>query len=84
MSVLEIETETDVSGDEAVMHNGKCVGYVTSGGYGHSVSKSLAMTYLPVELIDEDTELAVEILGKFHQASVVTKPLYDPNGSKMR
>jgi len=84
LSVLEIETEIDVSGDEAVMHNGKCVGYVTSGGYGHSVGKSLAMTYLPVELIDEDTELEVEILGKFHQASVVMKPLYDPSGSKMR
>jgi len=84
LSVLEIETETDVSGDEAVMHNGKCVGYVTSGGYGHSVRKSLAMTYLPVELIDKDTELEVEILGKFHQASVVMKPLYDPSGSKMR
>ena len=84
LSVLEIETETDVSGDESVMHNGKCVGYVTSGGYGHSVEKSLAMTYLPVELIDEDTELEVEILGEFHQASVVMKPLYDPSGSKMR
>jgi len=84
LSVLEIETETDVSGDESVMHNGKCIGYVTSGGYGHSVGKSLAMTYLPVELIDEDTELEVEILGKFHQASVVMKPLYDPSGSKMR
>jgi len=84
LSVLEIETETEVSGDEAVMHNDKCVGYVTSGGYGHSVGKSLAMTYLPVELIDEDTELEVEILGKFHRASVVMKPLYDPSGSKMR
>jgi dimethylglycine dehydrogenase len=42
------------------------------------------MTYLPVALIDEDTELEVEILGKFHQASVVMKPLYDPDGSKMR
>ena len=42
------------------------------------------MTYLPVELIDEDTELEVEILGKFHRESVVMKPLYDPNGSKMR
>ena len=84
LSVLEIETETDVSGDESVMHKGKCIGYVTSGGYGHSVGKSLAMTYLPVELIDEGTELEVEILGKFHQASVVMKPLYDPSGSKMR
>ena len=84
LSVIEIETETDVSGDEAVMHNGKCISYITSGGYGHSVEKSLAMTYLPVGLIDEDTELEVEILGEFHQASVVMKPLYDPSGLKMR
>ena len=46
LSVIQIETETDVSGDEAVMHNGECVSYITSGGYGHSVKKSLAMTYL--------------------------------------
>jgi len=84
LSVIEIETETDVSGDEAVMHNGKCISYITSGGYGHSVEKSLAMTYLPVELIKESAEFEVEILGIFHKAKVVLNPLYNPSGSKMR
>ena len=84
LSVIQIETETDVSGDEAVMHNGECVSYITSGGYGHSVQRSLAMTYLPVELIDSNTTLEVEILGEFHKASIVMEPLYDPSGSKMR
>ena len=84
LSVIQIETKTDVSGDEAVMHNGECVSYVTSGGYGHSVQRSLAMTYLPVELIDSKTTLEVEILGEFHKASIVMEPLYDPSGSKMR
>jgi dimethylglycine dehydrogenase len=84
LSVIEIETETDVTGDEAVMHNGKCISYITSGGYAHSVEKSLAMTYLPVELIKESAEFEVEILGIFHKAKVVLKPLYDPSGSKMR
>ena len=84
LSVIEIETETDVSGDEAVMYDGKCVSYITSGGYGHSVGKSLAMTYLPVGLIKESAELEVEILGVFHKANVVLKPLYDPSGSRMR
>ena len=82
--VIQIETKTDVSGDEAVMHNGECVSYITSGGYGHSVQRSLAMTYLPVELIDSKTTLEVEILGEFHKASIVMEPLYDPSGSKMR
>ena len=84
LSVIQIETKTDVSGDEAVMHNGECVSYITSGGYGHSVQRSLAMTYLPVELIDSKTTLEVEILGEFHKASIVMEPLYDPSGSKMR
>ena len=84
LSVIQIETKTDVSGDEAVMHNGECISYITSGGYGHSVQRSLAMTYLPVELIDSKTTLEVEILGEFHKASIVMEPLYDPSGSKMR
>jgi dimethylglycine dehydrogenase len=42
------------------------------------------MTYLPVELIKESVEFEVEILGIFHKAKVVLKPLYDPSGSKMR
>ena len=84
LSVIQIDTETDVSGDEAVMHNGECVSYITSGGYGHSVKKSLAMTYLPVELIDSNAKLEVEILGEFKEASIVMEPLYDPSGSKMR
>ena len=84
LSVIHIDTETDVSGDEAVMHNGECVSYITSGGYGHSVKKSLAMTYLPVELIDSNAKLEVEILGEFREAFIVMEPLYDPSGSKMR
>ena len=84
LSVIHIDTETDVSGDEAVMHNGECVSYITSGGYGHSVKKSLAMTYLPVELIGSNAKLEVEILGEFKEASIVMEPLYDPSGSKMR
>ena len=84
LSVIHIDTETDVSGDEAVMHNGECVSYITSGGYGHSVKKSLAMTYLPVELIDSNAKLEVEILGEFKEASIVMEPLYDPSGSKLR
>lgn len=84
LSVIQIETETDVSGDEAVMYDGECVSYITSGGYGHSVKKSLAMTYLPVELIDSNAKLEVEILGQFCEASIVMEPLYDPSGFKMR
>jgi dimethylglycine dehydrogenase len=42
------------------------------------------MTYLPIELIDSNAKLEVEILGQFCKASIVMEPLYDPSGSKMR
>jgi dimethylglycine dehydrogenase len=84
LTAIEVETKTEVTGDEAVMHKGHCISYITSGGYGHSVGKSLAMTYLPVHLINTETELEVEILGSFYKASIVMKPLYDPSGYKMR
>ena len=37
----------DAIGDEPIWHDGKVVGWVTSGGYGHSVGTSLALGYVP-------------------------------------
>ena len=31
-----------------IFHGGKCVGYVSSGGYSHHVKKSMAMGYVPM------------------------------------
>jgi dimethylglycine dehydrogenase len=41
---LEVDaTDADASGFEPVWKDGKLVGFVTSGGYGHTLGKSLAM-----------------------------------------
>ncbi|TLY76207.1 MAG: hypothetical protein E6K43_03270, partial [Gammaproteobacteria bacterium] len=40
-------SDADASGDEPVWHDGKVVGWVTSGAYGHSVRQSLALGYIP-------------------------------------
>ena len=42
--------DADVLGDEPIWHDGKVVGWVTSGGYAHWADKSLAMGYVPREL----------------------------------
>ena len=80
-----IDTDViDVSNDEAILKNKKCVGYITSGGYAHHVKKSMALGYVPLELSKHDTNLEVEINGKFYLAHVIGKPLYDSNGGKMK
>ena len=77
-------SDIDVINDEAIMKDGKCVGYVTSGGYAHHVQKSIAFGYLPIKTIKKDTKLEIEINGKFYLAHIIDEPLYDPSGSRMR
>ena len=77
-------TDIDVSHDEAIFHNGECVGYVTSGGFAHHVKKSVALGYVPTELVADGTALEIEVLGEMKPAVVAGSPLYDANGGRMR
>jgi len=64
----------------------RVVGWVTSGGYGHSVALSLAQGYLPAALAgrDEAGLFEVEILGVRQPARVLLDPPFDPDGARMR
>ncbi len=64
----------------------RVVGWVTSGGYGHSVALSLAQGYLPASLAERDEEglFEVEILGRRQPARIAVLPPFDPDGSRMR
>ena len=76
--------DIDVTNDEAILKGKKCVGYVTSGGYAHYAKKSIALGYVPTEFSKNKTMLSVEINGKFYNAEVIEKPLYDVKGERMR
>lgn len=82
---LTIDTpDRDVVGDEAVLDGERCVGHVTSGGYAHHVGRSMAMAYVPADRAADGTALRVEINGERFAARVVTTPLHDPAGGRMR
>lgn len=74
----------DVSNDEAILKDGRAVGYVSSGSYAHHVGKSVAMGYVEAALATGGTALEVEILGQMYPATVQGAPLYDANGANMR
>jgi dimethylglycine dehydrogenase len=76
--------DADVLGDEPIWHDGKVVGWVTSGGYAHWADKSLAMGYVPRELAQEDSGFAIEIIGSRRAARPQRTPLFDPQGARMR
>jgi dimethylglycine dehydrogenase len=82
---LVVDTrDVDCVADEPIFFDGECVGYVTSGGFGHTVGRSLAMGYVPAELASDGTALQLELLGDFYDARVTANPIYDPTGERMR
>lgn len=76
--------DSDCRGNEPVMVDGKAIGVVTSGAYGHSVGKSLAFAYVDAAFAEPGTELTIEIVGKYHKAIVLADPVYDPENEKLR
>lgn len=74
----------DVSNDEAILKDGKAVGYVSSGGYAHRAQKSMAMGYVATEHATPGSTLEVEVLGEMYKADVLGAPIYDANGANMR
>ena len=85
LTSLIIETDDiDVTNNEAVVKNGKSIGYITSGGFAHYVNKSIAYSYLDEENLKTNERIQVEINGEFYNCSIIKEPLYDPSGMKMR
>jgi len=78
------DPSTIVFGNEPIRYEGKVVAWVTSGGFGYSVNKSIAYAYLPIELAKAGTRLSVECFGVEYQASVEKEPLYNPKGEKIK
>jgi 4-methylaminobutanoate oxidase (formaldehyde-forming) len=82
--VVLSDPQTMVFGSEPIRHEGKVVGWVTSGGYGYSIEKSIAYTYLPTELAKPGVKVTVECFGVEIPAEVQKEPLYDPKGEKIK
>jgi dimethylglycine dehydrogenase len=77
-------SDADAIGDEPIWHDGKVVGWVTSGAYGHRVGASLALGYIPAELASESSKFEMEIIGERHEAVRLAAPPFDPSGALMR
>lgn len=84
-----IETEegdagADAWGGEAIFKDGKYVGRITSGSYSFTFSTSVAMGYVDTPFVDSGGDYEVAILGTPHKAKLLTEPLFDPEGERLR
>jgi len=77
-------TNADVTGYEPVSADGRQVGFVTSGAYGHYVRQSLALAYVDRRIADSPVPLTVEVVGEARPARILSESPYDPRGLKLR
>ena len=74
--------------NEAVVRDGKIVGPVTSGNYGHCLGGAIGMGYVPcagqsdAEILGATYE--IEVAGKRHAAVASLVPMYDPKSERVR
>ena len=82
---LEIDADdADAMGSEPIFHNNVMIGRATSGCYGHSVKKSLALAYILTEHSDIGTELEIEILGNKRHAQIISESPCDPENLNLK
>ena len=76
-------------GRETIYRNGERCGYLTSGGFGHTIGRSIGMGYIKhPDGLTEDYVLSgtyeLEVATERVPAEVSLKPLYDPGGLRAR
>jgi dimethylglycine dehydrogenase len=90
-------TDADASGFEPVKLDGRLVGYTTSGAYGHHVGQSLALAYVDRDVVRDlaaidsggashggAAALTIDVIGETRAARLLTAPVFDPKGVRIR
>lgn len=87
LSVFEVHggDNVDATGGEPIFTpDGISVGRVTSGAYGYSVGKSLALGFVKAGTAQPGDTVEIFILGQPHRATLLAEPPFDPKGKKLR
>jgi 4-methylaminobutanoate oxidase (formaldehyde-forming) len=74
---------------EPIVQDDRIVGHLTSGGYGHTLGSAVGLGYVPCldgesakDLVSHRYE--IEVAGWRYTARATLKPLYDPDGDRVR
>ena len=74
--------------NEPVLRDGRIVGYLSSGAYGHHLGGAIGMGYVPCKGETADQVLAstyeIDVAGTRVRAQASLKPIYDPGAERVR
>jgi len=87
LMTFEVETphNADAVGGEPIFDlSGVPVGRVSSGAYGHTVGKSIALGFVKTGKAIPGSKFNIAILGLDHQATLLDAAPFDPEGARLR
>jgi dimethylglycine dehydrogenase len=76
--------DSDPWGNEPIYVGDKMVGRATSGAYGYTLGKSLAVGYVRPDFAKPGTKLEMILLGERYHAEVVPESPWDPENARLR
>ena len=89
MQFLLTNPEAMLYHNEPILRNGKTVGYLSSGAYGHALGGAVGLGYVDCEPNQSGEDVLkdhfeIEVEGVIEQASVSLIPMFDPQNKKIR
>lgn len=76
--------------NEPLLRDGKIVGRLTSGGYGHALGAAIGMGYVPCAHARETAAemkaatYQIEVAGRRYEAEASLAPMYDPKSARTK
>ncbi len=83
------DSDAVLVGRETILRNGEPVGYLTSGGYGYTIGKSIGYGYVrhPDGVTDDffrSGKYELVVASEVYPAEIGLKPFYDPANSRVK
>ncbi|NBZ87935.1 GcvT family protein [Stagnihabitans tardus] len=75
-------------GRETIYRNGERMGWLASGGHGHTLDRPIGLGFIRRPGVDQafldEGEWELEVASERHKAQVTFAPLYDPKGERVK
>ncbi|HRB05399.1 MAG TPA: aminomethyltransferase family protein, partial [Ilumatobacteraceae bacterium] len=89
LAAFTVHASTILLGRETIYRDGERVGWLTSGGYGYTIAKSIGYGYVrrPAGVTAEWVlagSYELEVAGERVPAQVALQPLYDPTNARVK
>ena len=84
LTVEEGPNNADPIGGEPLMRGDECIGVISSAAYGYTLGKTVALAMVKTDQAVPGSDYWMKIIDEDRQVTLHEKPLFDPQGLKLR